>query len=700
MKFTMGSYPAKPYIISGLILLTWLLYRQTTGFDFVWDDTPIHIGNNPYLNPPAFDNIKQVWTDFYWRLYIPVTYTAWGILKFINPYIFPGQNEPFIFHFANVLVHTCNGLLVFVLLLKMRFSRLSSAAGAVLFLVHPLQVESVAWVSEFRGLLAGLFGFLAIYVNLLNRGAKKGYDRPIRFHATILFSSLLFLCAMLSKPSAISFLLFAMAIEYFVFSTSPKGIALRLWPWCLLAGGMAILISTAHDTVTQYPIWVKPLLWMDAVSFYLAKLLFPIPLVACYARTVEYLTAQWWFYIVWLVPVAGGYLCCRKIPSKRLYAALSIFIAGFLPVSGLKAFAFQEWSMVADRYLYLSMFGVSAALALLLDRYKSRWVLTGTTAALCLFAGLSFVVQIPTWQNDLTLWGHCVKENPKAAKAWNGRGNAYLGRQNYDRALEDFNKAIALEPDYVDALNNRGTLYGKTGDYDKAIKDLNTALSFDLHNKNALKNRGSAYFEKRNYPKAIEDFSAYLKLNPGHEETYLFRGVALARTGKIEAAISDFTTLLAVNPNHPKAYHQRAGTYIVTDRYDKAIADLNVAIKLEPDYAAAYERRGLAYQNTQAIDLALEDFETAISLNPKSPDAYFYRGNIFVKQQQYEKAIKDYTKAVEISLKHSGAYNNRGLAYFYLAEYQKSWADMQKAMGYGHKVDQNFIRLLKDKLGK
>ena len=342
-----------------LIIVPFALYWQTTGFDLVWDDVEIHLIKNPYLHPICFDNLLHFWKEPYRGLYIPIVYNLWAFLNFIGIYFFTKPHDPFIYHLANIFVHTLNGLLVFTLLRQFIKSHLACMAGALLFLVHPVQVEPVAWVSEFRGLIAAFFGFTALILYIKSCSTKYG-NTDLRSFG--LYSSISFLFALLSKPSVIVLPLFAALMEYYLYRPSLKQLFLRswLWIWLIFAVAIAVVTASVQESVLSYPFWAKPLIWMDAVSFYLYKLVFPFSLAVSYARSPEYVMGQWWFYIIWIIPVSTGFgFWYFRKKEPLLVLAFLIFILGFLPVSGLVEFAFQDWSTVADRYLYLSMFGVS-----------------------------------------------------------------------------------------------------------------------------------------------------------------------------------------------------------------------------------------------------------------------------------------------------------------------------------------------------
>lgn len=457
-----------------------LLYGQTMGHEFVWDDVVIHVTNNPFLNPPSLENLAHFWREAYEGLYIPVSYTIWGLLKNISGS--PGSGHPFVFHLANLILHTINGLLVYLLLRLLIKSRAATLAAALVFVVHPIQVESAALISEMRGLLAAALGFSALYLYLRGcaaAAAHKGEGSRWAFRLHLLLGWSLFVLALLSKPSAAVVPIFAALMERHLHRTPVKQIALRLAPW--LAATLALLIITrmvqVYDPfVSVAPLWARPLIWMDAASFYLYKVLFPLLLTVSYGRTPEFLMGQWWFYVLWVVPVLVG-ICLWLIRKRQPLLALSalLFMAGFLPVSGLVAFTFQEWSTVADRYLYLSMLGVALAFATLASslRQRLRWVVIITL--LVFWAGWSTFVQIPVFQDTLSLWNHCLRITPNEPHALNNRGIIRGSRGQFKEAIKDFDRSIAVLPTYADPYNNRAVAHFYLKDYQSALSDVRQA---------------------------------------------------------------------------------------------------------------------------------------------------------------------------------------------------------------------------------
>jgi Tfp pilus assembly protein PilF len=565
------------FILPVLVAVPLVLYWQTTDFELVWDDVYIHLIRNPHLLPASSDNLLHFWKEPYVGLYIPVAYNGWALL---DTWFSSKPHDPFLYHLANILLHTLNGLLVFALLRLFFRNPWAAMAGALIFLVHPLQVESVAWVSEFRGLLAALFGFTALFLHMKSLDAKYG-NRGTKWPSPC--GAICFLLALLSKPSVAVLPFIAASLEYYLHRPSLKQLCSRSWLWLWVAFSVAIAVvtSSAQGSLQSYPFWAKPLIWMDAVSFYLYKLLFPFSLAATYARTPEYVMGQWWFYVIWMIPVGLG-LCLWHFRKKAPLVVLAavIFILGFLPVSGLKEFNFQAWSTVADRYLYLSMLGVALGVGYAATRMGRKWHWGFVAAVILLHGAWSFSVQIPVWENRVKLWSHTIKISPGAARAYKNRGAAYLALKEHDRAIPDFDKAIALKPDFAEAYYARGLTYLEKEEYDEAISDFNRSVDLKPDYFAAYNNRGIAHVHKQEPDRAIADFDKALSLDPDYAEAYNNRGVIYGRKQETDKAISDFSRAVALNPKYADAYKNRGIMYHRKNEYDKALSDWRIIKEL------------------------------------------------------------------------------------------------------------------------
>lgn len=605
----------KTYTPLGILLasVTFLLFGRAVGYDFVWDDIEVHLVENPFLNPPSWDNSVSFWTETYERLYIPVAYSLWGLLKIFALSL--QLNEAAVYHFVNICLHAYNGILVMVLLRGLSCKNCYALIGALVFIVHPLQVESVAWISEFRGLVSAAFGFTALYFYL--EKCRLRIESPVR-NAVYLYSGLgwlLFVCAILSKPSAVVFVLFAGILGRYRFHLGIKEMAGDLWYWLIPVFAIVLVTTSVHTRDLEVPFFQRPMIWMDAVSFYIYKLVFPFSLAASYARTPYYVISNWWLYVGWIIP---GLLTLFLVYHRKRYTVLSIsgllFIVGFLPVSGLVVFHFQYWSTVADRYLYLSMFGVSLFWADLLSRIDKNWGIAAIIGLMFIWAAQSSLIQIPVWKNNVTLWTHCINVTPLEYRSCYNRGTIYHRNGEIEKAIQDYSKSIRVNPLYAPAYNNRGTAYKDIGEYDKAIADYKHTIRLDATGAEAYNNLGTILYEREIKGQALQYYNKAIELNPDYADAYFNRGKLLFNLKEYKKSVSDLTRAIQLNPMKANYYNDRGSSFSETGEYVKSIADYSKAIEIQPDFAMAYQNRAITYCKMERYGDAASDVNLALRL--------------------------------------------------------------------------------------
>jgi tetratricopeptide (TPR) repeat protein len=289
--------------------------------------------------------------------------------------------------------------------------------------------------------------------------------------------------------------------------------------------------------------------------------------------------------------------------------------------------------------------------------------------------------------NDRSIadYNKALELNPQFVNAYGGRGAAYYNKQEYDRAIADYGKALELDPQYVRAYLNRGIAYLNKGENDQAIRDLTEAIRLKPEEAETYLDRGLAYREKQNYDDAIKDFTKAIELAPKSADHYFNRGRVYLAKGENDRAIRDLTEAIRLDPEH-HAYHYRGKAYRYKSENDLAIQDLTEAIRLKPEEAETYLDRGLAYREKQNYDDAIKDFTKAIELDGKSASGYTWRGEVYHSKKEYDRAIADCTKAIELDPKDSDSYLIRGLAYTVKGNYDDAMKDLTKAIELDTKI--------------
>lgn len=458
----------RKYVILLVIIPILAVFCQVAAFDFLKYDDTINVSENPLILQPSRNHVVDFWQAPFLALYIPVTYTVWSGLGALSLTIFNGRLDPGLFHLFNLALHTLNCLLVFfiikkVLILKkisLNQNHLAAAGifGALIFGLHPVQVETVSWITGLKGLLSGFFILCAIWLFLVYYQAGNKY-------LLYVLSTCLFVLASLSMPSAVCAPVMIFFILLWVdFRITPRKIY-PLLPWCAV-GLAVVLITRSAQPVSQridYPWTIRPLVFLDTVMFYLHKIVWPDILAVDYCRTPAFVKGlSWQNPHLWLwLPLAGMAWALRRRPQ---WLALGCaFLAGILPVSGLLPFGFQATSTVADRYLYLSMMVVGlAAAALVINRPKPA--VLACCLLLVAMAGIKSFYQARHWEDTAAIMKHTLRYYPCSFTAHLNCGIALMSRGDFTGAIPCFKAARNLKPDDPLTYYNLGVAYAGIGD--------------------------------------------------------------------------------------------------------------------------------------------------------------------------------------------------------------------------------------------
>lgn len=561
------------FIPSLLIIATISVFWPATGFDFInWDDDRF-IYKNPFITSPSPANTLYFWKESYKGLYIPLTTSAWSALAWLSQYMpaKPYGVNPALFHTANLLVHLLSVLVVFSItrmLLTFGFKSgdgqsgdpfkidLAAGAGAIIFALHPLQVESVAWASELKDLLCGLFSFIAVREYLafafISSGARAAGTRAVdskNFHYILACTA--FLLALFSKPTAVVVPLVLFILDRYAVKRSFGKIAYSLAGWFAVAALMAVIAKSVQQSsgvIISTEWFTRPFIAGDALAFYFYKLVFPLQLGIDYGRTPEYLLNQWWGYLTWVIPFTLMLAIWFAKNREPLIASMGIFAASLLPVLGFVPFLFQTQSTVADHYLYIPMLGVALVTSLTVLKNQSALARVLFTLIIVLF-GLRSSLQLPVWKNETNLYMNALKINPVSYSSHNNLGLSLAKRNRLDDAIIHFKTSMGLRPDKPDAYTHMGVALAKQGNYNQAIPLYKMALQKSRFYPNAHSSLGVALARQGKLDKAIKHYKKALELDPYAEMTHINLGVAYAKKGDFDKAVTHFSDALKIRPD-------------------------------------------------------------------------------------------------------------------------------------------------------
>jgi hypothetical protein len=445
---------------------------------------------------------------------------------------------PGVYHAASVLVHALTALAVFALLRRLSGADWAAGAGALVFAVHPVQVEAVAWASGMKDLLCGLFGVLAAWQYVVFAqgeaagdaadGGSDGRTQVARRWTHYGVGLICFVLAVLAKPTGIVVPFLCAVIDWVVIRRPIGKVAAALGPWLLITAGGAWIAALVQPGagVENVALWARPLIAADALAFYLYKLVFPVWLAPDYGRRPGVVMEGWWVWVAWIIPAAVALLVWRLRRERLIVAAALLFVVPLGPLLGLRTFLMQFYSTVADHYLYLPMLGVGLLAAWVVKRYPSRRV-GGVVAGVILVLAVRSVFAAGDWAEDLSLWRRTVAVNPRSFAGWMFQGLIHERDGRDAEAEAAYRRSIEVGPHFPNAREAYASFLITRGRLSEAIEPLRQEVRLQ---------------EAR--PELVR---------PDTTMRRLLLGEILLRCGRKVEAAAEFEEVLRRRPGHPQA---------------------------------------------------------------------------------------------------------------------------------------------------
>ncbi len=655
------------YNLYGLIsvISTLLVYFNAFFNDFVlnWDDGG-YVVVNDVIHKINFQNLSIIFSTFDKGNYHPLTTLMYAI-----EYWLVGDN-PFLYHFNNIIIHLANVYLVFLFIFKISRKTEVAFITAVFFGIHPMHVESVAWISERKDVMYTLFfllSLLAYYRYIYSKVPELKY---------FLFSLLFFLMALLSKSAAVILPIVLVLLDLYLKRNVNLRFVLDKIPFFMLSllfGILAILSQDSAGAIQDLdPMFTIPerlMLASYGLTAYIIKLFVPFNLMAMYPypeRIGTHLPTLFYIAPFFVVSMALIIFIFRKKFRFVLFGMLFfvitiVLVLQLLPVGG---------ALMAERYTYVPYIGLFFIIGhfYLNARDNANPVIKKAAPAFKLLiiafgimcAFLTFQRNM-IWKNGEVLFTDVIAKNPRLPFAYNNRGYLYYRFiKNYDKAIADFNKCIEIDSTFDKCYGNKAVLLYNTDRREEALVNFDKCLKLKPNNTDALIGRANTLSHFKEFEKSLPDYNYYIKLKPDDEKAYLWRAIAYYNVKKLDSAMYDIKTSLGFDPQNAEAIFWSGLVKYETKDYKSAIEDLNTALRLNPDKNEIYTWRGLAYYN-------LKD---------------------------YEKAIADYSKAIEINPKNAPAYVNRSIAYHESGRNKEAFEDINKAVQLGYPLDKNYFMKL------
>jgi tetratricopeptide (TPR) repeat protein len=696
MEATQQKNLMRVLICLALAILTIVTFWPLKDCGFINLDDPVYVYENASVKSGLNANsLRQAFSPELaekcsnWH---PITW-----LSLMLDYQVFGLN-PSGYHLINLLFHVMNALLLFLILHRMTTKLWPSAFVAALFAIHPLHVESVAWIAERKDVLSTFFWMLAM-------GAYSYYVKHRGFRRYF-FVLLFFILGLMTKPMLVTLPVVLLLLDYWPlqrFRRKKPDREIQTERFKSIVSDKqkqkskkeqqakdAIKANKPADPEYKWSM-AYPLLWEKIPLFalaivscivtyiaqqkggavasiqtislgvrignafisyiaYIGKTVWPSNLAVFYPHTGLLAPWQVWGSILLLIGITLTIIWrAKEIP----YLATGWFwyMGTLAPVIGIIQTGSQA---MADRYAYIPLTGLFIIAGWgvpdLLGKWNYRKAILIASSALSISC-LSIIAwtQAGYWRNSITLFDQTLKVTDHNWLIYNNRGISHNDMGNYRLAMQDFVKAIEIQPNYIESYYNRGLACNSLG----------------------------------NYRQAIEDFDKTIERIPGNPDPYISRGIAYNGLGNYRQAIENFDKAIEIRPGYPGAYSNRANAHIGLGNYAQALEDYNEAIRLKADSEIIYYDRGTLYTMHGQYQLAIEDFDKTISLNPNYIKAYNNRGLTYIQMGLLQKGIENFDEAIRLKPDYADAYINRAFVYLNQGDYISGCRDAQKACELG-----------------
>ncbi len=526
--------------LAGILVLTFISYWPALGNGFVNLDDDRYVETNQMIR--QFD-LKLLFTSYWMGNYHPLVMLVYTWIYSLV------ELDPKLYHTVNLCIHLINTALVLFVILELTDVFEIAVIVSLLFGVHPIHVESVAWVSELKDLM--YTGFFLCSLLWYLKYVKNDFNRKY-----LIYSLLFFLCSLLSKGMGVSLAVVLLLVDYFMGRKIETKIFVEKIPFFILAvifGIVAIRaqqdLGAIQDAVFSFP--QRIVFACYGFVTYIFKIIIPINLSAYYpypAKTGESIPSVFYGYPIMFIAMMAGVFYSFKRTNKvffsiGFYAITVALVLQLLPVGG---------AVIADRYSYIPSIGIFLLFAYAIyELYKNTaYKIIATVIVVVMTAGYSFGTYQRTqvWKDGMTMWTDVIDKGNEVALAYNNRGVLYKQAGELDKAMKDYKHSLQLNPLNQDTWSNIGLIFWQQGLQNKnqqrmyndtAMKYLNKAIDIDPKFPTAFSNRGSVRSTMGDNLGAIEDYSKSIELDPNFPDPYYNRGIVYYNIGRKNEACND-----------------------------------------------------------------------------------------------------------------------------------------------------------------
>jgi tetratricopeptide (TPR) repeat protein len=695
-----------------LVLGTVAIYWPAMRCGFINYDDDFYVTSNVHVQQGlTWGGMKWAWSSPVAGNWHPLT--VWSHM--VDCQLF--GLKPWGHHLISVLLHALNAGLVFVLLQRMTGAVWRSLLVAALFALHPLRVESVAWVAERKDVLSGFFGLLSLlaYARYAQGRRQKAEGRrqnvaggkALPGSAFYLLSLLFLALGLMSKPMLVTWPFVMLLLDYWplgrmqnaatsdthhaprttfhVSRTTPLPLLLEKIPFFALAAGVSVVTflvqKQAGAVMGAESLSIGARAGNALISYgrYLGKLFWPAHLAVYYPRP-----GQWPMGEVLLgaglILVVSALVCMRRRRCPYSLMGWLWFVGTLVPVIGLVQAGGQA---MADRYTYLPTLGVliltiwgahelvqgkaevrgqrtedSDTQHVSRSRVQSQillWVVGGAAVVLCMALTRE---QLGYWKDGETLFRHALEVTENNQIAYKVLGDALDKKGQTGQAINQFREAIRVRPGYADAHSNLGVALAKDGQTDEAIREFQEAIRLNSNHANAHYNLGIALDKKGQMEDALCQFQEAVRLNPAYIEAHYNLGIVLSRKGQMDEAIRHFQEAIQLKPDYAEAHNDLGICLGRKGQMEQALHQFQEATRLKPGYPEAHLNLGLLLSLIGQTVEAIRQFEAALKVKPDYAEAHNYLGSVLSQQGRTGEAIREFQEALKLKPDYADARKN------------------------------------------
>jgi tetratricopeptide (TPR) repeat protein len=662
-------------LLAGIV---WVAFGQTLHHDFVnYDDGPYVSSNPRIINGLTPGNVQWAFTHVHAANWHPLT----TISHMLDCQLYGLQ--PWGHHLTNILLHAAAAILLFFALRELtggghavagigdagrdqrsRLQLWASAFVAALFAIHPLRVESVAWVAERKDVLSGVFFMLTLL-------SYARYARSDRFswgrYTTVL---VLFALGLMCKPTLVTLPFVLLLLDYWPLRrvrsqwSVIRGLILEKVPLLVLSAAscVATILAQKEAFAPTRAVPLQERLANAVVAYveYIGQAIYPTHLAVLYPYSEGGLSvAQVILALLFLLIVSVIFFVYRKAYPFALTGWLW-FVGMLVPMIGIVQVGSQPR---ADRYTYLPEIGLYilvtwGAMELLKSwRHKREVLAVAASVVIGVFVTLSYF-QTSYWLNSETLWRHTVDVTSRNYIARNNLAGTLLERGQLNEAIANYREALEIKPDVAQVQSNLGNALLKEGNVEEAIVHLQKALQIDPEYAEAYNHMGSALMKKGQAGEAIRYYQKAVQLNTNYAEAYNNLGVAFLRNGQVDQAMAHYKKAVAINPGSAEMQYNLGNALAREGNWADAIACYQAALSAERDSVKAAKVRnnlGAALEKLGKAGEALEQFSQAVQINGNYPEAHCNLGRMLAQFGRRDEAVAHLREALRLKPEYEEA---------------------------------------------